>query len=302
MARKAKQAMKEAKKSDKAVRRQQYSFEDKELPPEVEAHALKSGGYPYDDGMKRKRYKKELRRLQIELLKAQNWVREHGERVVVVFEGRDAAGKGGTIHRLTQHMNPRSLRTVALPKPTDAERGQWYFQRYVAHLPTRGEIVLFDRSWYNRCGVEPVMGFCKTDETERFLEEAPEFERMLTEEGIRLIKFWLHIGREMQIKRFHARRRDPLKRWKLGPVDHVAVDKWDDYSEAYDRMFKATHSEHGPWTVVFANDKLRARVEAIRHFLHVVPYPGHNTKLLRRLDRKVVLDAPRFLARGERWK
>ena len=292
-------APKASKKTGAAAPRlPKFSLEDKELPPEIEERALGSGDYPYDKRLKRKKYEKELRRLQIELLKVQNWARDKGERIAIVIEGRDAAGKGGTIHRFTQHLNPRAARVVALPKPTDVERGQLYFQRYVAQMPTKGEIVLFDRSWYNRAVVEPVMGFCTPDQTEQFLGVAPEFERMLVEDGIRLVKFWLHIGREMQLKRFHNRAHDPLKRWKIGPVDYAAIDKWDAYTEAIDTMLKATHRPHAPWTVVCANDKMRTRLETIRHFLHTVPYPARSEKALERIDRKIVVDAAKFLARG----
>ncbi len=239
-----------------------------------------------------------MRRLQIELLKVQNWARDKGERIAIVFEGRDASGKGGTIHRFTQHLNPRAARLVALPKPTDVERGQWYFQRYVAQLPTKGEIVIFDRSWYNRAVIEPVMGFCTPEQTEQFLGVVPEFERMLVEDGIRLVKFWLHIGREMQIKRFHGRATDPLKRWKLGLVDYAAIDKWDAYTDAIDAMLKATHRPHAPWTVVCANDKMRTRLETMRHFLRTIPYPARSEKALERIDRKIVLNGAKFLARG----
>ncbi len=287
-----------SKKTGAATRLPKFSLADKELAPEIEERAFTSGGYPYDQRLKRKKYEKELRRLQIELLKVQTWAREKGERIAIVFEGRDASGKGGAIHRFTQHLNPRAARVVALPKPTDVERGQWYFQRYVAQLPTKGEIVIFDRSWYNRAVVEPVMGFCTPDQTEQFLGVAPEFERMLVEDGIRLVKFWLHIGREMQMKRFHSRVTDPLKRWKIGPVDHAAIDKWDAYSEACAAMLKATHRPHAPWTVVLANDKMRTRLEAMRHFLRTVPYPARSEKALKRIDRKIVLDGAGFLARG----
>src|SRR3990172_7158484 len=277
-----KAARKISKKTSAATRLPKFSLEDKELPPEIEERALTSSGYPYDKRLKRKKYEKERRRLQIELLKVQNWARDKGERIAIVIEGRDAAGKGGAIHRFTKHLNPRAARVVALPKPTDVERGQWYFQRYVAQMPTKGEIVLFDRSWYNRAVVEPVMGFCTPDQTEQFLGVAPEFERMLVEDGIRLVKFWLHIGREMQLKRFHNRAHDPLKRWKIGPVDYAAIDKWDAYTEAIDTMLKATHRPHAPWTVVCANDKMRTRLETIRHFLRTVPYPARSEKALER--------------------
>lgn len=270
----------------------------KKLPAAIEERALTSGGYPYDKKMKRKPYEKELYLLQIELLKMQEWAKKNGERIAIVFEGRDAAGKGGSIHRFTQHLNPRAARVVALPKPSEFERGQWYFQRYLAQLPSAGEIVLFDRSWYNRAGVEPVMGFCTEDEHEEFLEQAPKLEQLLVDDGIRLFKLWLHIGREMQIKRQHARARDPLKRWKLGPVDFKSIDRWSDYSRAFTRMIEATDTPHAPWTVILANDKLRTRLNAIRVVLSELPYTGRNERSLGEIDRKIVLGGEECLARG----
>ncbi len=238
--------------------------------------------------MKTKRYERELRSLQIELLKMQDWARASGARVVVVFEGRDAAGKGGTISRFRQHLNPRHARAVALSKPSDAERGQWYFQRYVAHLPTAGDITLFDRSWYNRAGVERVMGFCSEDQVSRFFEEAPEFEHALVRDGIHLFKFFLTIGREQQLYRFHRRLTDPLKKWKLSPIDLAAVDKWDDYSKARDDMLRRTHTDHAPWTVVRANDKRRARLNCLRTVLGGLDYADKNAEIVGVPDPKIV--------------
>ena len=274
-------------------------FELETLPDEIIQGALTSGGYPYDKKMKAKRYDKELLALQIELLKFQAHVRDKGERLVVVFEGRDAAGKGGTIHRITQHLNPRSVRVVALAKPTEAEHGQWYFQRYIQHLPTKGEIVLFDRSWYNRAGVERVMGFCTKQETNDFLDDAPRFERMLVDSGITLVKFWLDVGKEMQIVRLHARMRDPLKRWKLSPIDFESQTKWDDYSKAADKMFEATHTDDAPWTVVRANDKRRTRLGVIRTLLNQIDYDGRDEDVVGEADPAIVLPASKFSLRAQ---
>ncbi len=272
-----------------------FSLDDPILPDFIAARALASGGYPYDSRMKRKAYERELRALQIELLKLQAWVRKTGHRIVILFEGRDAAGKGGTIKRFMQHLNPRHAKAVALPKPTEAERGQWYFQRYVPHLPTAGDMTLFDRSWYNRAGVEPVMGFCTPEQTKKFLAEAPEFEAMLVRDGVRLFKFWLTIGREMQLKRFHARRHDPLKQWKLSSVDLAAIGKWDAYTAAREAMFRRTHTELAPWTVIRANDKRRARLNAIRHVLVSLPYEGKDETVVGEPDPKIVGNSPDFL-------
>jgi polyphosphate kinase 2 len=218
-----------------------------------------------------------------------------GERIVLVFEGRDAAGKGGTIKTILEFLNPRYNIIAALPKPNDRERTQWYFQRYIDWLPAAGEMVLFDRSWYNRAGVEPVMGFCKPEETELFLDEAPEFEKRLTKDGIRLFKFWLSIGREMQLKRFHDRRHDPLKTWKLSPIDLEALNKWDDYSRARDRMLERTDSRHAPWAVIRANDKRRLRLNVIRTVLSGFDYEGKDKKAIGEIDDKIVLSAEDFL-------
>lgn len=221
-------------------------------------------------------YNRELERLQIELVTAQNWVKEAGERVVVLVEGRDAAGKGGVIKRFLEHLNPRGARIVALDKPNETERGQWYFQRYVAHLPTRGEIVFFDRSWDNRAGVEHVFGFCSPDEYRAFLRQAPRFERLLVADGIRLVKFYFSVSQDEQRRRFDAREGDPLKRWKLSPIDRASLEQWDAYSEAKRAMFLATDTAEAPWTIVKSDDKKRARVGAIRFVLNALPYAGKN--------------------------
>jgi len=245
---------------------------DPKLNSHIEEHALDSGNYPYAKKMKRSAYEKQLRVLQIELLKLQTSIAKTGERVVIVFEGRDTAGKGGTITRFRQHLNPRYARLVALSKPTDFERGQWYFQRYIEHLPTAGNMAFFDRSWYNRAGVEPVMGFCTPQQHQLFLNEAPAFEERLVNDGIRLIKIWLTIGREMQLKRIHARHHDLLKNWKISPIDLKAIHLWDAYTDAKEQMFKATHKAKSPWTVILSNDKKRARLGALQLVLSQLEY------------------------------
>jgi polyphosphate kinase 2 len=271
-----------------SIRSVDFDLDDPHLPREIEEHALTSGGYPYSETLKERTYDEELRLLQIELVKLQAWVVATGARILMLFEGRDAAGKGGAIGTFRQYMNPRSARDVALPKPSDAERGQWYFQRYVAQLPTRGEIVMFDRSWYNRAVVEPVMGFCTEAETETFLKQVGPFEAMLAGDGIVLVKFWLEIGREMQLKRFHDRRHDPLKIWKLSPVDIKALQKWDEYTLARDRMLAASHTDVAPWTVIRGNDKRRARLNAIRHVLGRVDYGGKSPEAIGQVDERII--------------
>mgnify|MGYP001614199209 CR=1 FL=1 len=219
-------------------------------------------------------YEQELRQLQVELVKLQRWVQSNGERIAILVEGRDAAGKGGTIRRFTEHLNPRAMRVVALPKPSDEERGQWYFQRYIRQLPNKGEIVFFDRSWYNRAVVEPVMGFCSKKEHQRFLQQVPEFEHMLYEDGVTIIKFWFSISKEEQAKRFEARRKNPLKQWKLSLVDEKAQELWDSYTRYKEEMFSKTHTTFSPWIIVKANDKQAARLESLRHVLNLLPYKG----------------------------
>ncbi|MBX3314308.1 MAG: polyphosphate kinase 2 [Actinobacteria bacterium] len=227
---------------------------------------------PYDTPMDRGAYDKELRKLQIELLKAQRWVREEGQRVLILFEGRDAAGKGGSIKRFTEHLNPRGGRVVALTKPNDTERSQWYFQRYVAHLPAGGEIVMFDRSWYNRSGVERVMGFCTARELASFLRQVPDFERSLVESNIYLFKLWFTVSQAEQRKRFEGRRTDPLRQWKLSPIDEASIDRFDEYTYARDSMLLATDTHPAPWTIINSNEKRRARLESIRTVLNAMPY------------------------------
>jgi polyphosphate kinase 2 len=219
-------------------------------------------------------YEEELKCLQVELVRLQRWVQSSGRRIAIIVEGRDAAGKGGTIRRFTEHLNPRAMRVVALPKPTEQERGQWYFQRYIQQLPNKGEIVFFDRSWYNRAVVEPVMGFCTKKEHQRFLQQVTEFEHMLYEDGVTLIKFWFSISKEEQQRRFEARRTNPLKQWKLSPVDEKAQELWDSYTRFKEEMFSKTHTTFSPWIIVKANDKQAARLESLRYVLNLLPYKG----------------------------
>ena len=257
------------------------SSEDSSVAPLPEA-------YPYRTRMSRRVYEREKKKLQIELLKVQSWVKESGQRIVCLFEGRDAAGKGGTIKRFMEHLNPRGARVVALEKPTETERGQWYFQRYVQNLPTAGEMVFFDRSWYNRAGVERVMGFCQPHEYLLFMRQTPEFERMLTASGIHLFKFWFSVSREEQLRRFISRRDDPLKHWKLSTVDIQSLDRWDDYTDAKNAMFFHTHTGDAPWTIVKSDDKKRARLNCIRAFLHGLDYPGKDVKAIGAVDALIV--------------
>jgi polyphosphate kinase len=244
--------------------------------------------YPYGERLDRPPYERAKRLLQIELVKLQNWVKDTGQRIVIVFEGRDAAGKGGSIKRFTEHLNPRGCTVVALEKPTERERTQWYFQRYVTHLPAAGEIVLFDRSWYNRAGVERVMGFCDEREYQEFMLEAPEFERLLVNSGLHLTKFWFSVTRREQHTRFVIRQVDPVRQWKLSPMDLQSLDKWDAYTEAKDLMFDRTDTVHAPWTVIKDNDKKRGRLEAMRHMLEQFDYPGKNPEVVGKPDRKII--------------
>jgi polyphosphate kinase len=264
-----------------------FDLDAPQLPDWVENRAFGSDHFPYEKKLKSDEYKASLEKLQIELVKVQYWLAETSQRIVIVFEGRDAAGKGGTIERFRENLNPRHIRTVALPKPSDTERGQWYFQRYTVHLPTHGEMVMFDRSWYNRAGVEPVMGFCTPEQHEAFLEEVPRFERMIRREGIHLFKFWLNIGQEMQLKRFHDRRHSPLKIWKLSPVDIRALTKWDEYTKARDLMLERTSLPGIAWTIIRANDKRRARLNAIRVVLDSLDYSGKSQENIGVIDTKI---------------
>jgi polyphosphate kinase len=236
-------------------------------------------GYPYEERLTRAQYDHDKRLLQIELLKLQNWIKDSGQRLVVLFEGRDAAGKGGTIKRFTEHLNPRGAKVVALEKPSERERTQWYFQRYVAHLPAAGEIVLFDRSWYNRAGVERVMGFCEPAEYLEFMRQAPEFERMLTRDGISLVKLWFSVTQGEQRTRFQVRLTDPVRRWKLSPMDLASLELWDQYTDAKEAMFFYTDTNDAPWTVIKSNDKKRARLAAMQHVLSLFPYPDKDPEI-----------------------
>jgi polyphosphate kinase 2 len=261
------------------------------VPPEELTQATRQfedGPYPYDERMKGKEYLEQLLPLQIELVKAQRWIKEAKQRVLIILEGRDAAGKGGTIKTLMEHLNPRGARVVALQKPNETERGQWYFQRYIAHLPTAGEIVLFDRSWYNRAGVELVMGFCTPAEYLEFTRQVPGMERGLIQSGIRVFKVWLSVSRKEQVKRLEARRKDPLKHWKLSPMDLESINKWDDYTCARDRMFYYTHTPEAPWTVVRSDDKKRARLNVMRLILSQLPYTDKDEQVVTLPDPKIV--------------
>jgi polyphosphate kinase len=256
-------------------------------------------GYPYDKKMTRREYEQIKRDLQIELLKLQSWVKETGQKIVLIFEGRDAAGKGGTIKRFTEHLNPRGARVVALEKPTERERTQWYFQRYIDHLPAAGEIVMFDRSWYNRAGVERVMGFCTPEEYLEFMRQAPEFERMLVRSDIHLVKFWFSVSRSEQRTRFARRQTDPVRQWKLSPTDLASLDKWDAYTDAKESMFFYTDTADAPWTVIKSNDKKRARVNALRHVLHLLDYTDKDPAVARAPDPLIVGPASQVFEHGE---
>ena len=256
--------------------------------PEQIRDLFREGRYPYRTKIRRNVYERHKEDLQVELLKVQNWVKRSGERIVVLFEGRDAAGKGGTIKRFMEHLNPRAARVVALMKPSEQELGQWYFQRYVKHLPTTGEIVFFDRSWYNRAGVERVMGFCDSLEYLEFMRQAPEFERMLVRSGIRLFKYWFSVTQEEQKRRFAARTEDPLKQWKLSPIDAESRDKWNEYTEAKEAMFFYTDTADAPWTIIKSDDKKRARLNCMQHFLSHLDYPGKDEHTVRGPDPLIV--------------
>ena len=256
-------------------------------------------GYPYDERMPRADYEVVKRLLQIELLRLQNWVKDNGKRIVILFEGRDAAGKGGTIKRFTEHLNPRGSAVVALEKPSEREQNEWYFQRYVEHLPSAGEIVLFDRSWYNRAGVERVMGYCTDEQYRRFVRQAPEFERMLTDEGIAVIKLWFSVSRSEQRTRFLIRQIDPVRQWKLSPTDMASLDRWDDYTAAKEAMFQLTDTAWAPWTVIKSNDKKRARVGAMRYVLGRFDYTDQDPGIVGKPDPLIVGPASEVYEHGE---
>ena len=283
------------------LREQEQAAEKLAASPDDElADDWRSGGYPYRNLMARKNYERQKYRLQVELLKLQAWVKETGQKIVVLFEGRDAAGKGGTIKRFMENLNPRGARVVALEKPTELERGQWYFQRYVEHLPTAGEIVLFDRSWYNRAGVERVMDFCTQREYLEFMRQAPEFERMLVHNNTHLIKYWFSVSQAEQRRRFKERRVHPLKQWKLSPIDMASLDKWGDYTKAKEAMFFYTDTADAPWTVIKSDCKKRARLNAMRYLLHKLPYSNKDLERIGPLDPLIVGRAHVVYERGEK--
>ncbi|GAB4352850.1 MAG: polyphosphate kinase 2 [Oricola sp.] len=275
-----------------------FDIDDPKLPDWVDDNDITAGGYPYKHRMDKDDYENQLEALQIQIVKMHTHMQETGKRVIAVFEGRDAAGKGGSISVLHEFLNPRTARNVALSKPSDVERGQWYFQRYIEHFPTTGELVSFDRSWYNRGVVEPVMGFCTPEQNRAFLHDAPEFEKMIVEEGIVFFKFWLNIGRETQLKRFHDRRHSPVKYWKLSDIDIIGMQKWDDYTAARDTMISTTHSAHAPWTVIHMNDKRRGRLEVLRHILLNIDYEGKDRAAIGSPDPKIIGTGPDALARN----
>ncbi len=247
--------------------------------PDEIRRSFETGKYPYQTKMRRGTYEKQKAFLQAELLKAQKWIKETNQKVVMIFEGRDAAGKGGAIKRFMEHLNPRSARVVALEKPTEAESSQWYFQRYIKHMPSAGEMVMMDRSWYNRAGVERVMDFCTPNDYLEFMRQCPEVERMLTRSGIRLYKYWFSVSRKEQKRRFESRQQDPLKQWKLSPIDVASLQKWDDYTEAKEAMFFYTDTADAPWTIIKSDDKKRARLNAMMHFLNSLPYTGKDPRI-----------------------
>ncbi|MBL8790452.1 MAG: polyphosphate kinase 2 [Rhizobiales bacterium] len=267
--------------------------------PEAIRQAFESGAYPYLSRISNKTYENEMEDLQVELLKVQSWVKDNNERIVILFEGRDAAGKGGTIKRFMEHLNPRGARVVALEKPSERERTQWYFQRYISNLPSGGEIVFFDRSWYNRAGVERVMNFCTPNEYLEFMRQCPDLERMLVRSGIRLFKFWFSVTQEEQLRRFKSRENDPLKQWKLSPIDKASLDKWDAYTEAKEAMFFYTDTADAPWTIVKSDDKKRARIACMQYFLSSLPYPEKNKKLVSGPDPLLVGTTAHVIGRDE---
>jgi polyphosphate kinase 2 len=274
---------------------------DRADDPDMELSAQwRDGGYPYKNLLSRKSYELQKYKLQVELLKLQAWVKDSGQRILILFEGRDAAGKGGTIKRFMEHLNPRGARVVALEKPSEIERGQWYFQRYAQHLPTRGEIVMFDRSWYNRAGVERVMGFCSNEEYLEFMRQAPEFERHLVYSGVHVFKFWFSVSRQEQRRRFKERRSHPLKQWKLSPIDLASLDKWDDYTRAKESMFFHTDGADAPWTVIKSDCKKRARLNAMRYVLHQLDYANKDLDALGPLDPLIVGRASLVHEKGEK--
>ena len=268
---------------------------------EAKKREIISDSYPYPVKLARDEYERQKAELQVELLKMQRWVKDTGERVVLLFEGRDAAGKGGTIKRFMEHLNPRGASVVALPAPSERERGQWYFQRYVERLPSRGEIVFFDRSWYNRAVVEPVLGFCSPAENLRFLRDVTTFEELLVNDGFHLFKFWFSVSREEQMRRFLSRAKDRLKQWKISDVDIKSLSLWDEYTEAKKTMFAATDTKVAPWVVVKSDDKKRARVNCMRYVLRNLPYEQDAVMRVRKPDNKLIGPAKKIYAPGEVW-
>ena len=265
-----------------------HIFGEMRHSPEQIRDLFRNGKYPYKTKVKTAVYEQHKKELQVELLKVQNWVKQTGQRIVSLFEGRDAAGKGGTIKRFTEHLNPRAARVVALEKPTEHELGQWYFQRYIKHLPTRGEMVFFDRSWYNRAGVERVMGFCSSLDYLEFMRQVPDMERMLARSGIHLFKYWFSVTREEQRARFESRIGDPLKQWKLSSIDEESRDKWVEYTQAKESMFFYTDTADAPWTIIKSDDKKRARLNCMQHFLSSLDYPDKNEHVLHGPDPLIV--------------
>jgi len=304
-AKKARRAAKKAKAAAKAEQKREHSqaaahvLVDSRHDQESIINLFESGVYPYKTKIKRAVYEAHLRELQIELLKVQDWVLQTGARVMLLFEGRDAAGKGGTIKRYMEHLNPRHARVVALNKPTERERTQWFFQRYIEHLPAAGEMVLFDRSWYNRAGVERVMDFCSPNEYLEFMRQVPELERMLVRDGIWVFKYWFSVTREEQLRRFKAREHEPLKRWKLSPIDRASLDRWDEYTEAKEAMFFYTDTADARWTIVKSDDKKRARLNCMQHFLSSIPYEGRDHHIVRGPDPRIVGNTEHVIGSSE---
>ncbi|MDR3464562.1 MAG: polyphosphate kinase 2 [Xanthobacteraceae bacterium] len=283
------------RKGDKPVK----PFAQMRHDPEAIRRAFETGEYPYHTRVPNKMYLEQMGKLQVELLKAQNWIRTTGEKIVILFEGRDAAGKGGTIKRFMEHLNPRGARIVALEKPSERERSQWYFQRYVEHLPSGGEIVLFDRSWYNRAGVERVMGFCSAGEYLEFMRQCPQVETMLVRSGVRIYKYWFSVTQPEQVRRFKQRETDPLKQWKLSPIDRASIDKWDDYTEAKEAMFFYTDTADCPWVIVKSDDKKRARLNCMRHFLSTLDYPNKDEHVVGHADPLIVGSTTHVIGRAQ---
>ncbi len=267
--------------------------------PDAIRALFQNGTYPYHTKMPNSDYEDKKMALQVELLKVQAWVKETGQKIVVLFEGRDAAGKGGTIKRFMEHLNPRGARVVALEKPSEHEQGQWYFQRYINHLPTQGEITMFDRSWYNRAGVERVMEFCTPEEYLEFMRQTPELERMMVRSGIRLFKYWFSVTQEEQTARFNKRETDPLKQWKLSPIDRASIERWDEYTEAKEAMFFYTDTADAPWTIVKSSDKKRARIACMTHFLHSLDYPNKDLSVVKAPDPLIVGHSQHAIGRSK---